>query len=206
MAFTEAEMAMTREQRIESVADVAGIVASMTSKGLGQEKMEDNLSFAYFGIIKAVDLYNPTKETSLRNFAFEKARFAVQDGWRANSIIPRYTWTLLKKAEQGQGPAPLVCFTETLDADVVDRVTADPNEKPTEDQAMDNLGVQHAEDVQACNKALEGIKPHLAKVLHLRFFEGATLKDIGRAMGYSESRACQVVKQALKEAQVAIAA
>ena len=206
MAFTEDEMAMTREQRIESVVEVAQIVCSIMSKGFDQESRDNNLSRAYFGVITAVDKYDPEKGTSLRNFAFDKARFEVMNGWRVNSRISRKDYTLLKAAEKNDGPLPVICTTVPLDNEVVDIALANSEDKPTEDEAIENLNNSHAANVLDCEKVLNGLTPELAFVLRRRFLDGASHLEIGKELGISDSRSCQLVRKALKEALQILAA
>lgn len=197
MELVKDESEMTREEKIESLVPVARMIANSMSKGLGFSRLEINLSYAYFGIIAAVDKFDPSKGMTLRSFAFKKARFEVLNGWRNNATIARHTWRAIQVAEEKGTPGPVPFTTEPLDADVVDRIVGNAEDRPTEDEAVNRL---------ACEQILGGLKPQLAFVLRRRFLDQAVLAEIASELNVSESRISQLTRSAIQEAKLLIAA
>ncbi len=74
-----------------------------------------------------------------------------------------------------------------------------------EADAVDEI-VAHAEAVEAASLAIAALPVRLQQVIRLHHDEERTLREIGSALGVTESRACQLHSEAIRRLRIACAA
>lgn len=158
----------------------------------GTFDFDDLLSWAYLGAISAVDLYDPTiGKAKLKSYAWHRINGEIVDGIR--TIYGRRG---VKKAGLGLpvDPQSHLDKTGSMVPSILETISYDePGYGELDEQAvMDSLP-----------KLLEqaGVKPRNIRVF-LRYLDGETLMAIAISEGFTESRACQLVRdcrRALRE-------
>lgn len=82
----------------------------------------------------------------------------------------------------------------------IDSVTEmESREKPLYEQAMDS------KMVESLREAVRTLSPRLRAAIDMHYQDGFLLRDVGEALGVSESRACNIMKEALDVLRIAMA-
>jgi RNA polymerase sigma factor for flagellar operon FliA len=175
---------------------------------------EDLASFGVFGLLDALDKFDPARGVKFETYAYQRIRGAIIDELRAAHWAPRSEadrWRRLAEASTSE-PGPLspdeieeisgqVGFLATVSlekfffedqeglryADLV----ADPA-SPNPESIY-----EERELVADLTKAVAQLPDKDRLVLSLYYYEGLTLKEIGRVLEVSESRVCQLHARAL---------
>jgi RNA polymerase sigma factor for flagellar operon FliA len=190
---------------------------------------EDLLSFGVFGLLDAVDRFDPSKGFSFQTFAVPRIRGAVLDELRRYDWISRTGREKLQKMnraiekvlqEKGKLRDEWVMremgvdeksYREILEVSSrsyivsLDEVAVleegEYNRKEmsiladNEDRASAALDSQDEEKCIA--NALSQLPEREIQVISLYYYEGLTLKEIGRILGVTESRASQIHGRAI---------
>ena len=198
---------------------VVGRMAVTPPSGLDYE---DILSFGVFGLIDAVDKFDPSKGFVFQTYAIPRIRGAILDELRkcdwfsrtGREKVQKYNRALEKilrdegefrddliMQEMGVSPeeyyeiqelasrgyiTSLEDTTPLEDGDVtIEATLADERESASERLDAESERQELAE-------ALSELPDRERQMLSLYYYEGLTLKEIGRVMGVSESRVSQI--------------
>jgi RNA polymerase sigma factor for flagellar operon FliA len=222
-----------RERLILHYSPLVKYVAGRIGAGLpATVEQSDLVSYGVFGLIDAIEKFDPDRAIKFESYAMTRIRGAILDGLRASDWIPR---SLRHKArdvqnayaalqarlhrtprerevaeELGVTEAQLQAIFSQLS--FVNVVALDELLAPSDDgtgalSLGDTLADIHAEDPVAAAEAWE-IRQLLARtiaalpqreqtVVILYYYEHLTLAEIGRVLGVTESRACQLHTKAV---------
>lgn len=185
---------------------------------------EDLISIGLVGLMDALSRFDPDRGIKFETFATYRVRGTILNQLNALSWIPRGVREKTKKLEKtvtelndrlGRLPTGDEIAREAgLSSEQYERIVADSG--PVSFVPIDTIGeaddgseglcsemespenlvesTLRVERVAACVKQLPE-KERLTVTLY--FYEDLTLKEIGRVLGVSESRACQLLSQAM---------
>ena len=198
---------------------VAGRMSVTPPQGLD---FEDILSFGVFGLIDAVEKFDPSKGFVFQTYAIPRIRGAILDELRKCDWFSRTGREKVQKfnramekilRDKGEMNDSLIMEEMGVEADEyyeiqdlaargfitsLDETTPlEDGEVPAEatladdrETAADRLDDES--DKQVLREALEELPERERQMLSLYYYEGLTLKEIGKVMGVSESRVSQI--------------
>lgn len=206
---------------------IAGRLAVRPPSFIGQEDLE---GWGIFGLIEAVEKYDPNLGTDFRTFAYHRIRGAILDEVRRQSWLPRSLWQKLQEINEARARLERETGASVTDAEVaaslgmtdqefhrlsnhfcsVSVVSLDDVRTTQNGEAVswgsliedtgspDPVGqVLAEEDRQALVAAITQLEEKDRLVLALYYQEGLTLKELGRVLEVTESRACQLHARAI---------
>jgi RNA polymerase sigma factor for flagellar operon FliA len=195
ITYVDSRDAGLRDRLILHYAPLVKYVAGRVGSGLpAHVEQADLVSYGTFGLIDAITRYEPTREVKFESYAMARIRGAIIDELLADELdmdveeIRKFLGQLslvnvvaldeLLGADEGGSPS----LGDTLQ----DSSALDP-------QAM----AEHGEARQLLARAVEQLPEREKVVVSLYYFEGLTLADIGRVLGVTESRICQMHTKAV---------
>lgn len=216
-----------RNQIVEHyVGLVDNVASSVASKLPRSVERDDLISAGYVGLMDAVAKFEPERGIKFETYATNRIRGQMLDELRSTDWVPRSVRTRNKIVEQtatelqeqlGRAPTDYE-VADALNVSV-DKVRRDKDkamagrmmpldqtvnheesltlvdvvsEERDDESHLDNLFSSTVEAVEAQN-GREGI------VITLYYYEGLTLAEIGRVLGVTESRVCQIHTKAIQE-------
>lgn len=196
--------------------------------------VDDLEGYGSVGLIDAIDRYDPDRGVQFSTFAVHRIRGAIYDGIRAADWVPRSVRRKAREMHQAQselyalhGRQP----TEQEEAEALEMSVAAlrsgkmqvaaaglssldgiagedtfGSEPPAGDD-LDPLGAYLArEKRQAVRTAVARLSERERTVAVMSFGQGMTLAEIGRTLGVTESRVCQIHSQLRKRLRELLAA
>lgn len=151
----------------------------------GAASVEDLVQVGTMAAIAALPRFNP-KKGRMWSFLRQRAHGAMIDELRSLDHISRIY--RLRGHINGR-PLPETLSIQTSPMELVPRVMPDKRGEPPTRRA-------EIHDIWAHVRSL--LKPREARAIALYFAGDMTLKAVGKAMGISESRACQLVACAVE--------
>jgi len=188
---------------------------------------DDILSFGALGLLDAIDRFEPERGFCFQTFAVPRIRGAILDELRRFDWISRSGREKLQRFERTleniaktNGSADDASLMKAMDMDEktykdlldiasrsyivsLDDVLALEDgdmqrEETVEDESPNALDIlEGAEELQGVVKALEKLPERERILLSLYYYEGLTLKEIGKVLGVTESRVSQLHGRAL---------
>lgn len=229
-AYVERGDAKAREALIlEHLSLVKATVMRMVSSLASHAEMDDLESAGLFGLIDAVEKFNPAMGKDFAAYASFRIRGAILDELRALDWVPRsvrekarHLESVYNDLEQTLGRPPkddelakkmdvtvarlheimgevsgLLCLSlEELLTSEEENLYLSPissasvNASPFDSTLANELRVLLVE-------AIDALTEQETTVVSLYYYEELTLKEIGLALGISESRVCQIHARAL---------
>jgi RNA polymerase sigma factor for flagellar operon FliA len=203
---------------------VVGRMAVSAPTGLDYE---DLLSFGVFGLLDAVDRFDPSKGFSFQTFAVPRIRGAVLDELRKYDWISRTGREKLQKLngavekvlrEKGRLRDEWVmqemgveekAYREALELSSrsyivsLDEIIAfedgefDHKRVLTDGEEGAGAALENQEEVKSIVDALSKLPEREMQVISFYYYEGLTLKEIGQILGVTESRVSQIHGKAI---------
>ncbi|HLU65442.1 MAG TPA: FliA/WhiG family RNA polymerase sigma factor [Kofleriaceae bacterium] len=202
-------------EHVEMARRIAGKMARRLPAALA----DDVQSAALLGLVEAASRFDIGRGESFTAFAAKRVRGAVLDELRRGDVLPRRvrqtarrTRDAVRRLEHELGRAPReeevagrlgvgveeyrdrIAGLDAVEVVSLDDVSAvvsaggeDPAEKTERARASDRVA-----------RARKRLDRREALVLSMLYDEGKTLAEIGRALGVTESRACQLHTRALR--------
>lgn len=188
---------------------------------------EDILSFGALGLLDALERFEPDRGYCFQTFAVPRIRGAILDELRRFDWISRSGREKLQKFERtleniakAGGNADDASLMKALDMDeksyrelleiasrsyivsLDDVIALEDGELQREDVLEDDSPsaldmMERAEEVDEVCEALKRLPERESILLSLYYFEGLTLKEIGKVLGVTESRVSQLHGRAL---------
>jgi RNA polymerase sigma factor for flagellar operon FliA len=192
----------------------------------GYYEMDDLISAGIPGLINAVDKYNPGRGVKFETFASIKIRGAILDWVRSFSWVPRSVYTEARRVEQTIASLEQSLGRSPEDEEVAGSLGIAIDQyrhllekiAPVTLLSFDGLQSQNrnADDLE-CDSRSEGVLENItleetkqelvegiAKlpekeklVVSLYYYNGLSLKEIGKVLGVTESRVSQLHTQAV---------
>ena len=170
-----------------------------------------------FGLIDAIERFDPERCPRFESFAVQRIRGAILDELRAQDWVPRTVRGRVRELERAQER-----LERRLQRAATDREIAAEMHLPLREvqglirqvqvlsvEALDEIGggvadlftdaapdpmsvVQARETMRQLNAAVAGLGERDRTVVQLYYVENRTLAEIGRMLGVTESRVCQL--------------
>lgn len=232
-AFRASGDLAVRERLILHYSPLVQYVAGRIGAGLPPSvEVSDLVSYGVFGLIDAIEKFDPDRATKFESYAITRIRGAILDGLRAIDWMPR---SLRHKARDVQNayaalqsrlhrtptepevaaelrltePQLQSLFRQLAFANVValDEFLTPSRDGGTPLSLRETLADTHAEDPLAAVEAVEirrliataiaALPSREQTVITLYYYEHLKLAEIGRVLGVTESRACQLHTKAV---------
>lgn len=209
------------------VRHIAGRLAVRLPSFIAQDDLE---GWGVFGLIEAVEKYDPDQGVDFKTFAYHRIRGSILDEVRRQSWLPRSLWHKLQQINEARADLERETGATVTDAEVarslginnqefhrlaghfhtvsvlsLDEVrTTQDGESVCRGSLIEDTGspdpveqVLAEEDHQALIAAIGQLNEKDRLVLALYYQEDLTLKELGRVLGVTESRACQLHSRAI---------
>ncbi|PKM80867.1 MAG: RNA polymerase sigma factor WhiG [Firmicutes bacterium HGW-Firmicutes-14] len=222
-----------REQLILEYAGLVKYVAGRTAISLPPNVQQDDLiSYGIFGLIDAIEKYEPERNIKFETYAIARIRGAIWDGLRSMDWVPYSVRQKARELEQTYarlenrlGRAATdeeVCealnitkqqlaqflmetsFSSFISLDEIWKVDKDGGnsvrvvETIRDQNAPDPVTmVMFEEQKRILTEAINKLPEREKLVIALYYYEGLTLKEIGKVLGVSESRISQLHTKAV---------
>lgn len=222
-----------REKIILEYAPLVKLVAGRLSMYLGYNvEYDDLVGYGVFGLIDAIDKFDPRKEVKFETYASLRIRGAILDQIRKMDWIPRTVrqrqkkiTEAIKEIEANTGRTATdeevakaigisseeydewqsqmkVTNVVSLDEFVEQGSDISDNRGFSSKQATPEEAIEQQELKQKLAEALKELTEKEQKVVLLYYYEDLTLKEISNIMEVSESRVSQLHTKALGKMRV----
>jgi RNA polymerase sigma factor for flagellar operon FliA len=223
-----------REQLILNYSPLVKYVAGRLSINLPNTvETADLISYGIFGLIDAIEKYEPDRGIKFETYAIARIKGAILDELRAMDWVPRSVRARAREIERAYIKLENELRRVPSDAEVADEMgisekeladiftklsytsvisfdelwTSGGEKDDSKSSMLDSLKDDNAEDPVAEFEA-EEVKEILAEaieklpereklVIALYYYEGLTLKEIGRVLSVTESRVSQLHTKAV---------
>jgi RNA polymerase sigma-B factor len=216
---------VSREALVERFLPLARQLARRYQRG--PEPLDDLVQVASLGLLKAIDRFDPARDTAFSSFAVptilgELKRHFRDRGWSVR--VPRDLQELAVRVDRvtdnlsrelGRAPTPEEIGSEigiTVEQVLEAREAAGayravsldrPREEDDESERVDaHLGIEdpgfsEAEDAATVERLMRVLSDREREVLRLRFSEDLTQSEIGRRVGVSQMHVSRLLRQAV---------
>ena len=190
-------------------------------------EVDDLVSAAVMGLFEAIDRYDDSRSVPFVAFAKHRIRGSIMDAIRAadwtptsvrrkNDLLSRTHRDLINKLGRSPNRQELIdkleVKPEAYDALVTDSEIRSvlPLDAPTYEGSdmtlasiipgdADTLAALSKEELrQMVQEARDSLPERERQAIDLHYYRDMKLKDVGRELGVTESRACQLCKQGIK--------
>ena len=219
--WTEYLAAPTREARDRLVVrytPLVRVVAHRVLVGLPTHVDHADLTQSgIFGLIDAIERFDPRRCPRFESFAVQRIRGAILDELRAQDWVPRTVRGRVRELERAQERLErqlqraatdreiaaemhlpvrevqgLIRQVQVVSVEALDEISGGVADLFT-DAAPDPMSVVQArETMRQLNAAVAGLGERDRTVVQLYYLENRTLAEIGRLLGVTESRVCQL--------------
>ena len=221
-----------REWLVVHYASLVKFVAGRLSAGLPRSvDTGDLVSAGVFGLMNAIDRFDPEQGAKFETYAIPRIRGAILDGLRALDWVPRSVRSrsrqiqdAIAELEHQLGRAPTdeeiaaelqieVVELEKWLADVaagsvgpLDHVAMDSTPSHGDAQSQPGSALEEGELRDAMRQEISKLPEREQAVLVLYYDDGLTLAEIGEALGVTESRISQIHAKAVLQLRSRLAA
>ena len=219
--WTEYLAAPTREARDRLVVrytPLVRVVAHRVLVGLPTHVDHADLTQSgIFGLIDAIERFDPRRCPRFESFAVQRIRGAILDELRAQDWVPRTVRGRVRELERAQERLErqlqraatdreiaaemhlpvrevqgLIRQVQVVSVEALDEISGGVADLFT-DAAPDPMSVVQArETMRQLNAAVAGLGERDRTVVQVYYMENRTLAEIGRLLGVTESRVCQL--------------
>jgi RNA polymerase sigma factor for flagellar operon FliA len=217
-----------RETLITEYASLVKVVAGRLSMYLGYNvEYEDLVSYGIFGLIDAIDKFDPGKDVKFETYASLRIRGAILDQIRKMDWIPRTVRQKQKKIDEAIKTVEARTGKNATDREISSELGIGEGElnewqsqlkvtnivslnefveqggEPVMDARHNSHFIQPEDSVQeeelkkVLNETMELLTEKERKVILLYYYEELTLKEISNILSVSESRVSQLHTKAL---------
>jgi RNA polymerase sigma factor for flagellar operon FliA len=209
-----------RERLILHYAPLVTAVAGRVGMRLpAMVEQADLVSYGMFGLIDAIEKYEPGRSVKFETYASSRIRGAIIDELRAMDWIPRSVRTKARAVDRAYAELESELHRVPTETEVAARLQIDVRELRAlftaldellgagEDRSdrlslIDTLGDDRTPDPEnsfeaqetkfLLARAIDQLGEREKLVLVLYYYEGMTLAEIGRVLGVTESRISQM--------------
>jgi len=189
--------------------------------------VDDLVSVGVIGLIEAMDRYDSTRAVPFETYARHRIHGAIVDALRAADWVPRSVRRKADRIEASKkrlknslGRTPridevaddlgvtvdkyrsLVTGSEIRQLLSLDAPTATDNATPLIEQVAGNDDMmerwQSRETKEAILRAIQHLPERERTAIALYYLHEMSLKEVGKVLGVTESRSCQICSQAIK--------
>ena len=224
-----------RSDLIRHYAYLASVTAGrLVPNPTGGLDKTDVASAGIIGLIKAVDLFDPTRDVKFETYAIALIRGAILDVIRSSDWTPRPIREKLKALEKAKTQLEAELKRAVTEREIAEKMDVseeevlslwvyyDRNVVHSLDELVQSLGdsalgslVDSSHDAQVelernemnnvLGEAIETLPLREKRVISLYFYEGLTFKEVGRTLEISETRAFQIFRTAMNQLRSSLA-
>jgi RNA polymerase sigma factor for flagellar operon FliA len=215
-----------RQRLITEHLPLARRIARKMGRRADPSVREDVESSAMLGLVEAANRYDFARLEPFAAFAYRRIQGAIIDGMRRSDILPRRARTLANRANRVKGELEQKLGRRPEDAEMAKHLEVSVGEyrdeirmlsevcfvelspdlthgaRP-EEEAID--GVERARRIALVRTALAKLEERDQQILSLYYAEDLTYAEIGRLLGVSEARICQLHSRAIKRLRAELA-
>jgi RNA polymerase sigma factor for flagellar operon FliA len=231
-AWHVSQEATARDWLVVHYASLVKFVAGRLAAGLPKSvDTGDLVSAGVFGLMNAIDKFDPANGAKFETYAIPRIRGAILDGLRALDWVPRSVRSRSRSVQDaiallehqlGRTPtdeeisAELKISVEELEKWLADIAAGSVG--PLDHVAMDNTAAEADAQIQPGRAMEEGelraaMRAEISRLpereqalLILYYEDGLTLSEIGEALGVTESRISQIHTKAVLQLRSRLAA
>ena len=229
-----------RDKLIIQYSPLVKYVAGRVGVGLPRNvEQSDLVSFGVFGLIDAIEKFDPARGYKFETYAIARIKGAILDELRSIDWVPRSVRSKARSLERAMAKLESVHHRAPTDEEVAAEMGVSPQQLQTTLSQISFVGVaaldemlsggERGESVTLADTVadtgegpmgvyeVEEMRQILAEsinrmperekiVLTLYYYEGLTLAEIGRVLGVTESRVCQIHTKAVLQLRSRITA
>ena len=230
----------SRERLILHYSPLVKFVAGRVAAGLPQNvEQSDLVSYGIFGLIDAIDKFDPERGFKFETYAISRIRGSIIDELRSIDWVPRSVRAKARAVEQAYSRLENSLKRVPTDAEVAAELEMSEAEfdkvlsqvsftglvaldemlggasgegggatvgETVTDDTYDPAGVFAEDEMRGLLAEAIGRMPEREqRVLTLYYYEGMTLAEIGRVLGVTESRVCQIHTKAILQLRARMA-
>ncbi len=229
-----------RDKLIIQYSPLVKYVAGRVGVGLPRNvEQSDLVSFGVFGLIDAIEKFDPARGYKFETYAIARIKGAILDELRSIDWVPRSVRSKARSLERAMAKLESVHHRAPTDEEVAAEMGVSPQQLQTTFSQISFVGVaaldemlsggERGESVTLADTVadtgegpmgvyeVEEMRQILAEsinrmperekiVLTLYYYEGLTLAEIGRVLGVTESRVCQIHTKAVLQLRSRITA
>lgn len=225
-----------RDQLILVYSPLVKYVAGRLASGLPNSvDSADLVSYGMFGLIDAIEKFEPERGLKFESYAMSRIRGAIVDELRSLDWVPRTLRAKAREIERAYQSLESRLHRAPTDSELSQalRVTVpqlhaslsrlahsgvttldgilDDERSPLGDALADRSAgpgdrLVNEENRRDLQVAISGLPDRERKVLTLYYFEDLNMSDIGQVLGVSESRICQIHAKAVIHLRARLAA
>ncbi|MGA0239614.1 MAG: RNA polymerase sigma factor WhiG [Acidimicrobiales bacterium] len=220
-----------RDRLIVQYSPLVKYVAGRVGIGLPRNvEQADLASFGVFGLIDAIEKFDPERGFKFETYAIARIKGAILDELRSIDWVPRSVRSKARQLEQAMAKLEAEHSRAATDAELAEEMGITEKQLRTMLSQISFVGVAALDEMLSVGDQGEGISlgdtvadqragptdafeveemrqilaasinrmPEREKiVLTLYYYEGLTLAEIGRVLGVTESRVCQIHTKAV---------
>lgn len=179
-----------RQRLICHYLPVVEFLAGRVARSVPDSNRPDIYSFGVLGLMDAVDKFRPEMGNRFETYGSRRIRGAMSDGIRSLNWLPRRASQAASRVIEKVIPVDFQTARTPVGTRLEDSL-ADPDAIQVSDALL--LEADHAEVVEA----LHSLPERERRVIHEYYYGGRALAEIGRDLGVTESRVCQLHRRAL---------
>lgn len=220
--YTETRSVADRNALVEHYVPWVGVIAGRVQRALPRRvDLDDLRGWGYPGLIAAVERYDPEREeATFTTYSWRLIRGAIFDGLRSFDQVRKTGRLWQQKVEVAEEDliarlhrmptldelaAELGMTPERVQAIANPSLTDDETGRPemyeeqieSPDDAIGD-GYEITELRRVVAEAFAALPPRERTVLHLRYVEGLTFREVSEALGVSKPRVSAVVNDGLR--------
>ncbi|MGB1506662.1 MAG: RNA polymerase sigma factor WhiG [Acidimicrobiales bacterium] len=229
--FIRTRSQTARDRLIVQYSPLVKYVAGRVGVGLPRNvEQADLASFGVFGLIDAIEKFDPERGFKFETYAIARIKGAILDELRSIDWVPRSVRSKARKLEQAMAKLEAEHSRAATDAELAEEMGITEKQLRTMLSQISFVGVAALDEMLSVGDQGEGISlgdtvadqragptdafeveemrqilaasinrmPEREKiVLTLYYYEGLTLAEIGRVLGVTESRVCQIHTKAV---------